>query len=318
MTKDFQDYGFKGDIAKIYGGDKGSDAPIVVTTWQSMMRMSKDFGNEFGMVIGDEAHLFAAKSLSKIMESLTEVKYKIGTTGTLQETKTHKLQLEGMFGPAHFVTTSKELMDEGTLANLKIKCLVLAYSDNERKLVSKMNYQEEMDWIVRNETRNNFINNLVKDLTGNTLVLFQFVEKHGRPLYQQIDKLKRKTFFVFGGTDAVDREKVREIVEKEKDAIIVASFGTFSTGINIKRLHNIVFASPSKSRIRNLQSIGRGLRKADDKDNVDLYDIADDLSWKKNMNYTLNHFSERINIYSTEKFEYEIHSVRIPENDQRE
>ena len=318
MTKDFQDYGFKGDIAKIYGGDKGAEAPIVVTTWQSMMRMPKDFGNQFGMVIGDEAHLFAAKSLSKIMESLTEVKYKIGTTGTLQETKTHKLQLEGMFGPAHFVTTSKELMDEGTLANLKIKCLVLAYSDNERKLVSKMNYQEEMDWIVRNETRNNFINNLVKDLTGNTLVLFQFVEKHGRPLYQQIEKLKRKTFFVFGGTDAVDREKVREIVEKEKDAIIVASFGTFSTGINIKRLHNIVFASPSKSRIRNLQSIGRGLRKASDKESVDLYDIADDLSWKKNMNYTLNHFSERINIYSTEKFDYEIHSVRIPENDQRE
>ena len=317
MTKDFQDYGFKGDIAKIYGGDKGADAPIVVTTWQSMMRMPKDFGNEFGMVIGDEAHLFAAKSLSKIMESLTEVKYKIGTTGTLQETKTHKLQLEGMFGPAYFVTTSADLMAEGTLANLKIKCLVLAYSDNERKLVSKMNYQEEMDWIVRNETRNNFINNLVKDMKGNTLVLFQFVEKHGRPLYDQIEKLKRKTFFVFGGTDAVDREKVPEIVEKENNAIIVASFGTFSTGINIKRLHNIIFASPSKSRIRNLQSIGRGLRKSDDKDSVELYDIADDLSWKKNMNYTLNHFSERINIYSTEKFDYEIHSVRIPENDQR-
>ena len=314
MTKDFQDYGFKGDIAKIYGGDKGADAPIVVTTWQSMMRMPAGFGNEFGMVIGDEAHLFAAKSLSKIMESLTEVKYKIGTTGTLQETKTHKLQLEGMFGPAYFVTTSKELMDEGTLAKLDIQCLVLAYCDEERKLVSKMTYQEEMDWIVRNETRNKFINNLVKDLNGNTLVLFQFVEKHGRPLFDLLDKLDRKTFFVFGGTDAVDREKVREIVEKEKDSIIVASFGTFSTGINIKRLHNVIFASPSKSRIRNLQSIGRGLRKADDKDKVTLYDIADDLSWKKNMNYTLNHFSERINIYSTENFDYEIHSVRMPAN----
>ena len=318
MTKDFQDYGFKGDIAKIYGGDKGADAPIVVTTWQSMMRMSKDFGNEFGMVIGDEAHLFAAKSLSKIMESLTEVKYKIGTTGTLQETKTHKLQLEGMFGPAYFVTTSAELMAEGTLANLKIKCLVLAYSDNERKLVSKMNYQEEMDWIVRNPKRNNFIKNLVNGLDGNTLVLFQFVEKHGRPLYSSFSELfandstKRKCFFVFGGTDALDREKVREIVEKENNAVIVASFGTFSTGINIKRLHNIVFASPSKSRIRNLQSIGRGLRKTDDKENIVLYDIADDLSWKKNTNYTLNHFSDRLNIYSTESFNYEIHSVRIP------
>tara|TARA_R110002012_G_scaffold103959_1_gene244042 strand:+ start:13358 stop:14824 length:1467 start_codon:yes stop_codon:yes gene_type:complete len=314
MAKDFHDYGFKGDIAKIYGGDKGADAPIVVTTWQSMMRMPKGFGNQFGMVIGDEAHLFAAKSLSKIMESLTEVKYKIGTTGTLQDTQTHKLQLEGMFGPAYFVTTSKDLMDEGTLANLNIQALVLSYCEEERKLVSKMTYQEEMDWIVRNERRNIFINNLVKDLNGNTLVLFQFVEKHGRPLFELLNKLDRKVFFVFGGTDTLDREKVREIVEKEKDAIIVASFGTFSTGINIKRLHNIVFASPSKSRIRNLQSIGRGLRKSEDKDSVTLYDIADDLSWKKNLNYTLNHFSERINIYSKENFNYEIHSVRIPAN----
>ncbi len=314
MAKDFKDYGFRGEIAKIYGGDKESDAPIVVTTWQSMMRMPKGFGNQFGMVIGDEAHLFQAKSLTKIMESLTEVKYKIGTTGTLQETKTHKLQLEGMFGPAYFVTTSADLMEAGTLAQLDIQALVLSYCEEERKLVSKMTYQEEMDWIVRNEKRNTFINNLVKDLKGNTLVLFQFVEKHGKPLFKLLNELDRKVFFVFGGTDTIDREKVREIVEKEKDAIIVASFGTFSTGINIKRLHNVVFASPSKSRIRNLQSIGRGLRKTDDKDKVVLYDIADDLSWKKNMNYTLNHFSERINIYSTEKFNYEIHSVRIPAN----
>ena len=314
MAKDFRDYGFRGDIAKIYGGDKGADAPIVVTTWQSMMRMPKDFGNDFGMVIGDEAHLFAAKSLSKIMESLTDVKYKIGTTGTLQETKTHKLQLEGLFGPTYFVTTSADLMAEGTLAQLDIQALVLSYCDEERKLVSKLTYQEEMDWIVRNSTRNKFINNLVKDLKGNTLVLFQFVEKHGKPLFKILNKLDRKVFFVFGGTDAIDRERVREIVEKEKNAVIVASFGTFSTGINIKRLHNVVFASPSKSRIRNLQSIGRGLRKTDDKENVTLYDIADDLSWKKKTNYTLNHFSERINIYSTENFNYEIHSVRIPKN----
>jgi superfamily II DNA or RNA helicase len=318
MAKDFKDYGFKGEVAKIYGGDKGSDAAIVVTTWQSMMRMPKGFGNQFGMVIGDEAHLFQAKSLTKIMESLTEVKYKFGTTGTLQDTQTHKLQLEGLFGPAYFVTTSKELMDEGTLANLDIQCLVLSYVDEERKLVCKMTYQEEMDWIVRNEKRNGFIRNLVNGLNGNTLVLFQYVEKHGRGLYKILsevianDTSKRKSFFVFGGTDALDREKVREIVETEQNAVIVASFGTFSTGINIKRLHNIVFASPSKSRIRNLQSIGRGLRIGEGKESVVLYDIADDLSWKKNTNYTLNHFSERINTYSKENFNYEIHSVRIP------
>ena len=181
-----------------------------------------------------------------------------------------------------------------------------------------MTYQEEMDWIVRNEKRNGFIRNLVNGLNGNTLVLFQYVEKHGRGLFKILSELiandtsKRKVFFVFGGTDALDREKVREIVETEPNAVIVASFGTFSTGINIKRLHNIVFASPSKSRIRNLQSIGRGLRIGEGKESVVLYDIADDLSWKKNTNYTLNHISERINTYSIENFNYEIHSVRKP------
>ena len=174
MAKDFKDYGFNGPIQKLYGGNKNyQGAAIVVTTWQTMSRMHKGFGNEFGMVIGDEAHLFQAKSLTKIMESLTEVKYKIGTTGTLQDTQTHKLQLEGLFGPAYFVTTSKDLMDEGTLANLNIQCLVLSYCDKERKIVSKMTYQEEMDWIVRNEKRNGFIRNLVNGLKGNTLVLFQ-------------------------------------------------------------------------------------------------------------------------------------------------
>ena len=303
MAKDFRDYGFRGDIAKIYGGDKGADAPIVVTTWQSMMRMPKDFGNDFGMVIGDEAHLFAAKSLSKIMESLTDVKYKIGTTGTLQ--------LEGLFGPAYFVTTSADLMAEGTLAQLDIQALVLSYCDEERKLVSKLTYQEEMDWIVRNSTRNKFINNLVKDLKGNTLVLFQFVEKHGKPLFKILNKLDRKVFFVFGGTDAIDRERVREIVEKEKNAVIVASFCTFSTGINIKRLHNVVFASPSKSQIRVLQSIGRGLRKTKDGQDTQVFDIADDLHWKSKKNYTLQHAAVRIAIYSKEKFNYEIHEIKI-------
>ena len=111
---------------------------------------------------------------------------------------------------------------------------------------------------------------------------------------------------MFGGTDAIDREKVREIVEKEKDAVIVASFGTFSTGINIKRLHNIIFASPSKSRIRNLQSIGRGLRKGENKVSCNLFDIGDDLAWKSKKNYTLNHLIERIKIYNEEGFDYKL------------
>ena len=121
----------------------------------------------------------------------------------------------------------------------------------------------------------------------------------------------KKIFYVHGGVEAEEREKIRFITEKSDNAIIVASFGTFSTGINIRNLHNIVFASPSKSRIRNLQSIGRGLRLKDDKSEATLYDIADDISYKEKENYTLAHFRERINIYNEEDFDYEIHNVEL-------
>jgi superfamily II DNA or RNA helicase len=111
--------------------------------------------------------------------------------------------------------------------------------------------------------------------------------------------------------DAEERELVRSITENEKDAIIVASYGTFSTGINIKNLHNVVFASPSKSRIRNLQSIGRVLRKGKNKTGAILYDIADDITYKSKKNYTLNHLIERIKIYNEENFNYEFITVKL-------
>ena len=172
-----------------------------------------------------------------------------------------------------------------------------------------------MDYICSHPKRNTFIRNLCKSLDGNTLCLFQYVEKHGKILYDLIgdtlDPYTRKIFFVYGGTDTKDRETIRSITENEKNAIIVASFGTFSTGINIRNLHNIIFSSPSKSRIRNLQSIGRGLRLGDNKEKATLYDIADDLSIGAYKNYTLNHFSERINTYVGEEFDYEIHNINL-------
>jgi superfamily II DNA or RNA helicase len=138
------------------------------------------------------------------------------------------------------------------------------------------------------------------------------VEKHGMELKKLIEeKSDKQVFFVYGGVAAEEREKIRFITEKSEGAIIVASYGTFSTGINIRNLHNIVFASPSKSRIRNLQSIGRGLRLKDNDSDATLYDIADDLTHNEKENYTLSHFRERINIYNEEDFEYEIHNVEL-------
>ena len=303
MAKDFIDYGYDEDICKIYSGQPVFDAPITITTWQSFAKAPKDVMQSFDVVVGDEAHLFKAQTLKGILEKMKTTAIRIGTTGTLDGSECHRLQLEGMFGPVKKVISSYQLMEEGTIAQINIQCIILCHTK-----MKKMSYQEEMDYLVSNEKRNMFITNLVSSLKGNTLVLFQYVEKHGEVLYPMLDGRVKDLHNVYGGTDTEDREKVRELVEKSKDSVILASYGTFSTGINIKRIDNVVFASPSKSKIRNLQSIGRGLRKTDGKDSMRLFDIADDLQCD---NFTLSHLKERINTYNEENFPYELNQFEL-------
>ena len=298
MTKDFKEYGYDKDICKIYSGQPVFDAEITVTTWQSFSKAPKEVLASFDVVVGDEAHLFKAQTLKGILEKMKSTAIRIGTTGTLDGSEVHRLQLEGLFGPCKKVISSSELMEEGTIANIEIDCIVLKH-----KKCHTMSYQEEMEYLVSSEERNQFITNLVASLKGNTLVLFQYVEKHGEVLYPMLEGRVDDLHYVYGGTDTADREAVRELVEKSNSSVILASYGTFSTGVNIKRIDNIVFASPSKSRIRNLQSIGRGLRKTDGKDSMRLFDISDDLQCD---NYTLEHLKERINIYNEENFPYEL------------
>jgi len=316
LYKDFKDYGFDSNrnVHRIYEGhSKITPKRVVISTWQSIYNLSKNYFSDYGMIIGDEAHLFKAVSLTKILTKLTNCKYKVGCTGTLDDSKTHKLVLEGLFGAVNKVTTTTELQDKEQLAKLKIFCLVLQYSKIQRDFLKNKTYQEEMDFLVRNEKRNKYIKNLVTKLHGNTLCLFQYVEKHGKLLFNLIKEKAgdRPIFYVHGGVETDEREQVRAITEKSDNAIIVASYGTFSTGINIRNLHNIVFSSPSKSRIRNLQSIGRGLRLGDNKTSATLYDIADDMTYHSRENFTLKHFQERINIYTEEEFDYEIHNVQL-------
>ena len=302
MTKDFIDYGYKEPVCKIYHCQEVFDAPITVTTWQSFAKAPKEVLQSFDVVVGDEAHLFKAQTLKGILEKMKSTAIRIGTTGTLDGTEVHRLQLEGLFGPVKKVVSSSELIEDGTIAKIDIQCVILRHTKQK-----KMSYQDEMDYLVSHQGRNHFITNLVGSLKGNTLVLFQYIEKHGQPLWEMFNPMvarnKGTLHYVHGATDTEDRESVREIVEKGTNNVILASYGTFSTGVNIKRIDNVVFASPSKSRIRNLQSIGRGLRKADGKDSMRLFDIADDLQCE---NHTLNHLKERINIYNEESFPYEI------------
>ena len=319
MYSDFKSYGWnvKKYCHRLYSGySNQTDKKVLISTWQSLYKLPKKYFEQFGVVFGDEAHLFKSKSLTEIMTKLIDCKYRVGLTGTLDGAQTHKLVLEGLFGAVNKVTSTKKLMDKKQLSNLTIRCLILKHTEENSKIVTQGKYQDEIDYLVGSSSRQNFIRNLSLKLEGNTLVLFQLVEKHGKNLHKIIDEKAdndRKVFYIFGGVEADEREAIRGIVEKEKNAIIVASYGTFSTGVNIKNLHNIIFASPSKSRIRNLQSIGRGLRLGDNKVSATLYDIADDLTYKSKENFTLKHFQERINIYTEEEFDYEIHNIDLKE-----
>ena len=311
LYKDFFDYGWNAEehCHLIYSGKEKEDIKeVYISTWQSLYKMQKKYFEKFNCVIVDECHTAKAKSIVSIMSKLCDAKYRFGFTGTLDGIEVNKWVLEGLFGPSYKIVKTDELMQKGHLAKLDIKVLLLKHLPQRFEL-----FEDEIQYLINHQKRNNFIKNLALDLKGNTLILFARVEGHGQPLYELINSSKtddRQVFFVHGGVNTEERELVREITERENNAIIVASYGTFSTGINIKNLHNVVFASPSKSRIRNLQSIGRVLRKGDNKIKATLYDIADDISYKSRKNYTLNHLVERIKIYSEENFNYDI--INIP------
>ena len=317
MYNDFKDYGYDVDrhCHRIYSGkDKNTFKRVIISTWQSIHRFQHDWFERFGAVFGDECHGFKSKSLTTIMNKCTEAEYRFGTTGTLDGALTHELVLQGLFGKVYRVTSTRALQDNDTLAKLTIRRIILQYNEKTRREFGKKTYQEEIEHIVNYDRRNVFIKNLTLDLKGNTLVLYNYVEKHGKPLYRLIKDNadeSRRIFFVSGDTAATDREAIRAIVEKQKNSITVASLGTFSTGINIRNLHNIVFASPSKSQIRVLQSIGRGLRKTDDGKDTTLYDIIDNISWKSKKNFGILRADERLRIYGREKFDHKTYRVGL-------
>jgi len=232
---------------------------------------------------------------------MPDAKYRVGLTGTLDGKNVNQLILEGHFGPVFRTTTSSDLMEKGFLAKLNVEIVILKH--HHRTFTT---YNDEIEYLGECDERNHYICELANELKGNVLVLFTRVEGHGIPLHERMQELtNRPTHIIHGGTDVHQREGVREIAETSHNNIIFGSYGTMSTGVNIKNLHHVVFASPSKSRIRVLQSIGRGLRKGKGKDECMLYDIADDFRKPHGRsNFTLNHLAERIRFYIDESFEY--------------
>lgn len=330
MATDFGEYSTKNGwnvdskVHKIYDGASNNGVltnrdqiktPVVVSTWQSIYKMPRTWFEQFECLFLDEAHQGKAECIKGIAEKMYDCPTKIGFTGTLDKTPCHKLVLEGLFGPVHVTATTKQLMDQGKIAKLMVNLVVLEYSEADRKQVKpffsgkEKDFNAELDFVLQHPKRQKFLRDFALSLKDNTIMLFNFVEKHGVPMYDDLIKHapKRPIYLIHGGIDTDEREEIRKIVETQSDAIIEASYGTFSVGVNIKRVFNLILTSPFKSMIRLLQSIGRGLRLYVDKDTLQLWDVIDNLSFKTKTgkevhNYLMKQALERIGIYNQEQF----------------
>lgn len=319
LASDFVSYGCNRDLIHtiFYGHDKLAIKPITISTWQSIVGFTPEYFNKFGLFIGDEAHGFEAKSLVSICTRHTNCKFKIGFTGTLKDSKSHRLIIEGLFGDQHSTITTRDMIDKGYAAPLKINIVILEYPEEIIRKNKKLDYHDEVDFLLTCRARQKFVSNLATEVKGPTLILFQFVQKHGIELYNLIKEKDPSTHFVYGGVESEERELIRKIImDSDKDERVVASMGTFSTGVNIPRLKNAIFANPTnKSKVRTLQSIGRTLRLHHEKDVATLYDVVDNLIYNGQVNYSLKHLQERIEMYENEGFDYEIFHVKLNPKD---
>lgn len=292
--------------------EKDTDKQIIISTYQSLSNLPKPWFNVFDTVIVDEAHKAKAKSFKKILSSCINAKWRFGTTGTLDDCEVNKLDAQGFLGPKFTATKTEKLMKDGHVSELNIKCLYLQYSDEERKLVKKLAYAEEISYIIEHEKRNMTIASLVATLNKNVLITFRY-NRHGKTLFELIKKLchDRSVYFVAGETKVEEREKIRKNVNEDKNAIVIASEGVFSTGVNIKNLDVLILAAPGKAKINLLQSIGRILRLGEHSSKAVVYDIIDDFVWKSHKNYAFLHCLERIRIYESEKFPYKVYKIPL-------
>lgn len=318
MYNDLLSYGMPEEyMHKITAGeDKQTDKPIVISTWQSIYKQPEKYFQQYECLIGDEVHGFKSTALTSIATKCVNASIRIGVTGTLDDTQAHEMVVRGLFGDVYRASTTSELQAEGRLSTLKIKCIVLEYDDEYRKSVKKKkeisSYQDEIKLLVGNTNRNRFITNLVLSLKGTTLLLFRRTDEHAKIVYDLIQqKATVPVHYIDGGVRPSEREEIRQLAINNNNTIIVASYGTTSTGVNIPNINNIVFGSPLKSKITVLQSIGRALRLADNKTTATLYDISDNLSSGNYENYGIIHMRKRLELYIAEDFEYRVYNVAL-------
>jgi superfamily II DNA or RNA helicase len=294
---------------------KQKSCRVVITTWQTAVKQSKEWLEDFTMLLNDEVHLATGKSLQTINEKMVNASYKIGLTGTLKDAKCHIMQLTGLFGDVFAPISTRQMIDEGAASQIGVQGFVLEFQDEERKAVKEMNYQGEIDFIINHDRRNKFIAKLGTHFKDeNTIILFNRVE-HGKILYRMVEEqlagTGRKVYLIFGGTAKDHRQEAKKNLETEVGSVVIASYGVFATGVSINNLHNAIFAHPTKSKIISLQSLGRLLRKHKSKAKAKMFDLVDDLCWKKAQNYAYKHGIERLKFYAAEEHELSVKKVKV-------
>lgn len=312
-------------IQLLYSGkDRIFSKNVMISTWQSLHAMKKNDPSSFDAIrknttiaFFDEAHTFKADAVRGTIEQFKTTKRRIGTTGTLDGTKINELVLMGLMGSPYTVKTTRQLIDEGVLSDIKIHVLKLNYPEHVRKELKGLDYQSEIDFIIGTQARNRIIKDLALRCKGTTLITFAYVERHGKVMHALIEKEAgdRKVYYVSGETGIKEREQVRKLAASDPHAIIVASEKLFSTGVNIPGITNIILTMPRKAPNLIRQTIGRGLRRSAGKVYMNLFDIADDLSVGRKLNHAMRSLNDRLSIYIKEDFEYKVHEVHLKEYD---
>lgn len=317
MWSDFKDYGWT-DVdeygEQLYSGKEPTfKKRFLLTTYQSIMKKDMDFFESYTTLMNDEAHSVKSAMLMKIAKMCQNARYRLGFTATVPNEPIDYLNIYGMLGWKIYDLKSYELIDQGYLSRIKVVNLFLEYSEATRKRGSGRSYAEEVNLLEDSDERLQGFAYILDNLpeTQNTLILVNHI-RHLKKMQKWLEetyKDKFKIHVIQGATDPIAREGIRQGMENEKGSVLLATYGTMSTGINIKRIHHIIFGASSKSPIRVLQSIGRGLRLHESKDKLILWDVVDDLSTKTKrgnlkLNYMMKHWNERFTeIYGPQKFE---------------
>ena len=324
-TEDFTDYNWQNrvplKIQQIYSGQKiRAGRNIVIGTYQSLVKKEKSYFEQFDAVVIDETHKAKSASIKTILQKCTNAEYRYGLSGTIPKPNTlDRLTLMAYTGPVITEVSANFLQNEGHIAKCRVKVIEMDYAPQSakdafremafNKYENKDVFKFEQNYIINSEGRLNFICNIISRVKRNSLVLFHRIE-HGRKIYEKLRQESNKTvYYVDGGIDKDIREEFKKKMEAGEEIVIVASYGTFSTGISIKKIHNIFFTESFKSEVIIRQSIGRGLRQHESKDTVNIIDFVDDISSPDWDNYLMRHAKTRQKIYREQKFEYEIKNV---------